>query len=236
MERSKQMESWKNSKSNKEGGDYEERSKEGRDIKNFEDYGKLTVSNLSKMGDPREGKELCKLTKINSDNKSYPDFQLKGSDLGGQIFQKARSKADHLPSKAQGLIPSISLGLANPIDNSPIVKSPMKRGPSTDPISCSEPAKGDLRHEQNKAARGEENHRASRAQKWKRRAREPKESSILTTGDGDGNKRKTEGKSWKEDSDDQEEAKKRQRLEMVQQGTKFCLETAAADTQPRRSP
>ncbi|KAL6995303.1 hypothetical protein U1Q18_005440 [Sarracenia purpurea var. burkii] len=184
------------------------------------------------MGDPREGKELCKLTKINSDNKSYPDFQLKGSDLGGQIFQKARSKADHLPSEAQGLIPSISLGLANPIDNSPIVKSPIKQGPSTDPVSCSEPAKGDLWHEQNKAARGEENHRASRAQKWKRIAREPKESSILTTGDDDGNKRKTEDKSWKEDSDDQEEAKKRQRLEMVQQDMAFAVELLVSYAEP----
>ncbi|KAL6975008.1 hypothetical protein U1Q18_041048 [Sarracenia purpurea var. burkii] len=146
--------------------------------------GRFNEEEIMQKINPSKENGLIKLTKNNLCIKWNPKYQLNDSDLGSQIFQKECPEVDHRVSTAQEIVPSISLGLANPMNNSPMNNSPIKLVSCTDPISYTEPVRGDLIHKQSQASWGEETCRASKVQKWKRRARELKGWRCGKTKDG----------------------------------------------------
>ncbi|KAL6997585.1 hypothetical protein U1Q18_007712 [Sarracenia purpurea var. burkii] len=144
-------------------------------------------------------------------------------ELGMDLVSK-----DNGPSFKMSLgQPNEKLRLGGPRDFNPI------------PIShCTDSAELNPTHSLNQNLRRNESSLEIRAHRWKRRAREKNGPPSVVSTQGDGKKRKSEGKEEGEDEGKQERAANSKKFRVVEamSGTHQTFEVAEIDSQSRRAP
>ncbi|KAL6956461.1 hypothetical protein U1Q18_045040 [Sarracenia purpurea var. burkii] len=173
----------------------------------------------------RKGNEGGKSTKSSFGKTENLKSHLGSEDTENQFLLQTEIGAERTTYSARVVEPSTCLGFVSPVISGP-----------KDPISRTDPERGEVLHHPNQTSREVGNSRASRARNWKRRARQSYEHPTTASGKDDAGKRKADDQRWNEVSDEQDGTKKRHRLEAAHEGTYVYCDTAAADPQPRRSP